>query len=111
LYRSGAGPAGASAALTLARENLSVLLVERGKYPGAKKSAQGGTEYFHKYQDADYLVVKTANELAYEFFRVGIETNKEKIQKLKEEALSIHPSLNPWMTSITVFNTEGFSNG
>ncbi|MBZ4653314.1 MAG: dependent oxidoreductase, partial [Peptococcaceae bacterium] len=42
MYRSGAGPAGASAALTLARENLSVLLVERGKYPGAKKSAQGG---------------------------------------------------------------------
>lgn len=40
----GAGPAGGAAALTLAQNNLSVLLLERGKYPGSK-NMYGGTYY------------------------------------------------------------------
>jgi len=40
----GAGPAGAAAALTLARNGLSVCLLERGTYPGAKNMF-GGTIY------------------------------------------------------------------
>lgn len=40
----GAGPAGAAAALTMAKNNLSVLLLERGKYPGSK-NMYGGTIY------------------------------------------------------------------
>ncbi|MFB6113137.1 MAG: FAD-binding protein [Halodesulfurarchaeum sp.] len=32
----GAGPAGSSAALTMAREDLDVIVLERGSYPGAK---------------------------------------------------------------------------
>ncbi|MFQ6127740.1 MAG: FAD-dependent oxidoreductase [Thermoplasmata archaeon] len=40
----GAGPAGSSAAYSLAREGLSVLLVERGKYPGSK-NVFGGRIY------------------------------------------------------------------
>ena len=40
----GAGPAGSAAALTLAREGVSVLLVERGIFPGAK-NVFGGRIY------------------------------------------------------------------
>lgn len=38
----GAGPAGSTAALMMARNNLSVALIERGKYPGSKNMT-GGT--------------------------------------------------------------------
>jgi electron transfer flavoprotein-quinone oxidoreductase len=40
----GAGPAGAAAAATMARAGLSVVLVERGEYPGAK-NVMGGVLY------------------------------------------------------------------
>jgi len=40
----GAGPAGASAALTMARAGLQVALIERGTYPGAK-NVMGGVMY------------------------------------------------------------------
>ncbi len=40
----GAGPAGAAAATTMARAGLSVVLVERGEYPGAK-NVMGGVLY------------------------------------------------------------------
>lgn len=37
----GAGPAGVSAAITMARAGLSVVLIERGEYPGAKNMSGG----------------------------------------------------------------------
>lgn len=37
----GAGPAGIGAALTMARQNLSVLLIERGDFPGSKNMFGG----------------------------------------------------------------------
>ncbi|WP_066395348.1 FAD-dependent oxidoreductase [Neobacillus mesonae] len=40
----GAGPAGTSCALTCARNGLTVLLIERGEYPGAK-NVMGGVLY------------------------------------------------------------------
>lgn len=40
----GAGPAGAAAAATMARAGLSVVLLERGEYPGAK-NVMGGVMY------------------------------------------------------------------
>lgn len=40
----GAGPAGSAAALTMAQAGLSVVLVERGEYPGAK-NVMGGVMY------------------------------------------------------------------
>ncbi|MDR5682857.1 MAG: FAD-dependent oxidoreductase [Armatimonadota bacterium] len=40
----GAGPAGAAAAATMARAGLSVVLIERGEYPGAK-NVMGGVMY------------------------------------------------------------------
>jgi electron transfer flavoprotein-quinone oxidoreductase len=40
----GAGPAGSAAALIMAQNNLSVALLERGKYPGAKNMF-GGSIY------------------------------------------------------------------
>lgn len=57
------------------------------------KDASGMVDYFHTYKDSDYLITKSANELAYEFFRIGLETKKEKIKKMKEEALGIQPLL------------------
>ena len=40
----GAGPAGSAAAYTMARAGLSVVLIERGEYPGAK-NVMGGVMY------------------------------------------------------------------
>ena len=40
----GAGPAGSAAALTLARAGRSVVMVERGPYPGSK-NVYGGVIY------------------------------------------------------------------
>ncbi len=40
----GAGPAGSAAALTMAQNNISVLLLERGQYPGSK-NMYGGNIY------------------------------------------------------------------
>lgn len=40
----GAGPAGVSAAITMARAGLNVVLIERGEYPGAK-NVSGGILY------------------------------------------------------------------
>lgn len=57
------------------------------------KASKESSDYFHNYQDADFLITKTANELAYEFFRVGLENKKEKMKKMKNIALSIQPVL------------------
>ncbi len=46
----GAGPAGSIAALTAARAGLSVALIERGEYPGAK-NVSGGALYNTKFLD------------------------------------------------------------
>lgn len=49
------------------------------------KNIQGAADrlsYFNNYGDSDYLVNTTANEMAYEFFRVGTETDDEKIKKM-----------------------------
>lgn len=46
----GAGPAGSSAAYTLAKAGLSVILIERGEYPGAK-NVMGGVLYRHQLEE------------------------------------------------------------
>ncbi|MGB5932859.1 MAG: FAD-dependent oxidoreductase, partial [Anaerolineae bacterium] len=42
----GAGPAGVSAGLTMARQGLKVIIIERGRFAGAK-NLSGGTLYTH----------------------------------------------------------------
>jgi len=46
----GAGPAGSSAAYTLAKAGLNVILFERGEYPGSK-NVMGGVLYRHQLQE------------------------------------------------------------
>ncbi|MBN6188254.1 FAD-dependent monooxygenase [Aneurinibacillus sp. BA2021] len=46
----GAGPAGTSAAYTMAKAGLNVLLIERGEYPGAK-NVMGGVLYRHQMEE------------------------------------------------------------
>ncbi len=46
----GAGPAGSSAALTLARAGLNVIMFERGEYPGSK-NVMGGVLYRHQLEE------------------------------------------------------------
>jgi electron transfer flavoprotein-quinone oxidoreductase len=46
----GAGPAGTSAAYTMAKAGLHVLLLERGEYPGAK-NVMGGVLYRHQMEE------------------------------------------------------------
>lgn len=46
----GAGPAGTACAYTLAKDGLSVLLIERGEYPGAK-NVMGGVLYRKMMED------------------------------------------------------------
>ena len=46
----GAGPAGVSAALTMARQGLKVIIIERGRFGGAK-NLSGGTLYSHALLD------------------------------------------------------------
>ncbi len=55
----GAGPAGSAAAITMAKAGLSVVLLERGEYPGAK-NVMGGVMYGHMLAD----VVPTFPETA-----------------------------------------------
>ncbi|MFV9510869.1 FAD-dependent oxidoreductase [Tepidibacillus sp. LV47] len=46
----GAGPAGSSAAYTLAKAGLNVIMFERGEYPGSK-NVMGGVLYRHQLQE------------------------------------------------------------
>ncbi|AMA73807.1 MULTISPECIES: FAD-dependent oxidoreductase [Aneurinibacillus] len=46
----GAGPAGTSAAYTMAKAGLNVLVIERGEYPGAK-NVMGGVLYRHQMEE------------------------------------------------------------
>ncbi|WP_339063675.1 FAD-dependent oxidoreductase [Tepidibacillus marianensis] len=46
----GAGPAGSSAAYTLAKAGLNVIMFERGEYPGSK-NVMGGVMYRHQLQE------------------------------------------------------------
>lgn len=46
----GAGPAGSSAAYTLAKAGLNVILLERGEYPGSK-NVMGGVLYRHQLEE------------------------------------------------------------
>ena len=38
--------------------------------------------YYDRYGDADYLITTAANNLAYCFFSMGMDTDKEKLQKM-----------------------------
>jgi electron transfer flavoprotein-quinone oxidoreductase len=43
--------------------------------------------YYNERGDADYLLNTVINDLSYEFFRVGLDTDKEKIEKMSRIVL------------------------
>jgi electron transfer flavoprotein-quinone oxidoreductase len=46
------------------------------------KQSADKPRYYNRYGDADYLMTTTANSLAYCFFSMGMDTEKEKLQKM-----------------------------
>ena len=86
----GAGPAGVSAAITAARAGLSVLLLERGEYPGAK-NVQGAILYTHM-----------LNEIVPEFWKdpnppVERHITEQKMMLLSEDsAIHLGFKSNKW---------------
>ncbi|MFW6265883.1 MAG: NAD(P)/FAD-dependent oxidoreductase, partial [Halanaeroarchaeum sp.] len=80
----GAGPAGSAAALTMAKQDLDVIMIERGAYPGAK-NVFGGV-----------LFTPTIRELVDDFSEAPIEryVAEKKFSMLSNEdetALSMKP--------------------
>lgn len=55
------------------------------------RAASDTVKYKAFFGDADYLINTAANDLAYEFFRVGMETDREKIKKMSEILLGRQP--------------------
>ncbi|WP_395858017.1 FAD-dependent oxidoreductase [Dethiobacter alkaliphilus] len=46
------------------------------------QQAKDTVKYYDNHSDADYLLNTAVNELAYEFFRAGMVTDKEKVQRM-----------------------------
>jgi electron transfer flavoprotein-quinone oxidoreductase len=47
--------------------------------------------YYNEHSDADYLLNTVVNDLSYEFFRVALETDAEKIKKMSGMVLDKQP--------------------
>ncbi len=52
------------------------------------KKAADTVSYYAEKSDSDYLINTTINELAYEFFRAGMDTDEEKIAKMANLVLN-----------------------
>lgn len=50
-------------------------------------------DYFRENQDIDFLMSKTLNRLAYEYFAIGLESDSEKMKKLIRIVKDIQPPL------------------
>lgn len=48
-------------------------------------------DYYKKYPDADFLISKILNEITYEFFKEGMQTQEEKLQMMLEKLKQIQP--------------------
>ncbi|KCZ71901.1 hypothetical protein ANME2D_01957 [Candidatus Methanoperedens nitroreducens] len=91
----GAGPGGCAAAYSLAKMGFNVLILERGKYPGAK-NVMGGRMYAH-----------ALNRLIPGFWKEALvctdrEVRRRNPQQYPQSLLSIIGLL---------FGSEGFSKG
>ncbi len=53
------------------------------------KSNKGTLTYFRQHPDADYLVSKAVNEVAYKFFTEGMMTGREKTDQLIKELTTL----------------------
>lgn len=56
--------------------------LERSFFMKNIRHAADTVKYYDRFGDADYLVNTSANDLSYEYFRVGMETDEEKIKKM-----------------------------
>jgi electron transfer flavoprotein-quinone oxidoreductase len=55
------------------------------------QQAHDTVKYYNDFGDADYLINTTINDLSYEFFRAGMDTDMEKIQKMSRIVLDKQP--------------------
>ena len=73
----GAGPAGVSAAITMAKAGLNVALLERGEYPGAKNVRNMIWEYvyliYSNIIDYERLIIYMINLPCYLYLRIRVE--------------------------------------
>jgi electron transfer flavoprotein-quinone oxidoreductase len=104
----GAGPAGAAAALTMARAGLSVVMLERGEFPGAK-NLFGGVLYRKQLED---IVPEFWKEAPLE--RQIIEQNlwimgKDSVTKLGHRNEAFKEPYNCW-TGMRVNFDQWFAN-
>lgn len=56
------------------------------------KSKKDSHKYYQEHPDADFLLAKAANDAAYRFFRVGLESSETKIEEIKEEIFNMQPT-------------------
>ncbi|MFB6266743.1 MAG: FAD-dependent monooxygenase [Halodesulfurarchaeum sp.] len=99
----GAGPAGSSAALTMAREGLDVIMIERGSYPGAK-NVFGGVLFTPTIRE---LVGEDLDDAPFE--RYVSEKKFSLLSEQDETALTLRPGAwheEPHNDSFTVLRGD-----
>lgn len=48
-------------------------------------------KYYQRYGDANYLLTSTLNDVAYRFFQIGLETDQQKVERMKKLVLDKQP--------------------
>ncbi|ADL13464.1 FAD-dependent oxidoreductase [Acetohalobium arabaticum] len=49
-------------------------------------------EYYQNYSDSDFLLTKAANDAAYRFFKVGLQSKKDKMKTIRKDLFNMQPT-------------------
>ncbi|AGB41442.1 flavin-dependent dehydrogenase [Halobacteroides halobius DSM 5150] len=55
------------------------------------KKSKSAKKYYKQHPDSDFLIAKAVNDAAYDFFRVQLKSNKEKMNDIQKELLNMQP--------------------